>query len=174
MKTYGPTSDEVRRCLDKMRARYHPDLDGVTIGTVFVFDDEESSKQVLRHGGYGAYATARITPLRERALGVDDAIITIDRASWLNFKGSQAEALLDHELYHLERVIDPDKPKPEQKQIDSLGRPRLKIRRHDRQFGWFDEIARRHGDNSLEVRQAKLLMAETQQLYFDFEKSKAA
>lgn len=168
MKTYGPTSDEVQRCLDKMRKRYHPDLEGVTIGAIFVFDEEESSKRVLKHNGYPAAAVVRITSMRDRALGMQDAVIVIDRAHWMDVKGAVAEALIDHELQHLERVIDPDKPKPEQKRVDSLGRPMLTMRRHDRQFGWFDEVAQRHGPNSLEVMQAASLMASARQLYFDF------
>jgi hypothetical protein len=49
-----------------------------------------------------------------------------------------------------------------------LDRPKLTLRRHDFQAGWFHEIAQRHGEASPEVRSAKQLMAGTGQLYFDF------
>lgn len=171
MKTYGPASEEVERVVKKVRTRYHGHLEGVTIGLLFVFDAEESSKRVLKHGGYPAAATVRITPLRERALGVADAVITIDRAYWLDIKGQQAEAVIDHELYHLERAVDAD---TKQNLADSLGRPKLEMRPHDRHFGWFDEVAKRYGEHSLEVRQARSILAETGQLYFEFDREKAA
>lgn len=47
-----------------------------------------------------------------------------------------------------------------------LGRPVLKIRLHDQQHGWFDEIARRHGDASIEVQQAKAFADSSGQTYF--------
>lgn len=49
---------------------------------------------------------------------------------------------------------------------DDLGRPVLKIRLHDQQHGWFDEIARRHGDASIEVQQAKAFADSSGQTYF--------
>ena len=171
MKTYSPGSEELERCVQKMRTRYHPELEGVTIGLLFVFDPEDSAKQVLQHGGYAAAAMIRKTPLRERALGTADAVMIVDRAFWMSIKGQQCEALVDHELYHLKRCIDPE---TKQKLVDALGRPKLEMRKHDRQFGWFDEIAKRHGEFSMEVRQAKSLMAETSQLYFDFKTTQVA
>jgi hypothetical protein len=53
--------------------------------------------------------------------------------------------------------------------FDALDRPKLAMRKHDHQFGWFDEVAQRHGEASPEVRQARVLMEKSGQLYFDFE-----
>jgi hypothetical protein len=53
--------------------------------------------------------------------------------------------------------------------FDAVGRPKLLMRKHDHQFGWFDEVAQRHGEASPEVRQARVLMESSGQLYFDFE-----
>ena len=41
---------------------------------------------------------------------------------------------------------------------DEAVRPRLRCLKHDWQFGWFDLIARRHGEHSLEVRQAREML----------------
>jgi Putative phage metallopeptidase len=169
MKTYSAASRDLESCLAHMFAEYHLDLTGVTVGALFVFD-EEGSEPVLKHQGYPAAAVVRITPLRDRALGMADAIIVVDRACWLTLAAAQRNALIDHELYHLERVRDEETGRPK---TDALDRPKLALRRHDHQLGWFDEIARRHGSASPEMRQAKQLLEQTQQLYFDFGKAVA-
>lgn len=168
MKTYSHASDDVLMAIARMREQYYPhgtELDGVTIAALFVFDDEASSEQVLTHGGYPAQATIKLTPVRDRALGVADAVIVIDRANWLALVSMERDALIDHELYHLERVIDEETGIPK---ADAVNRPKLTMRKHDHQYGWFDEIAQRHGEASAEVRQAKTLIAQTGQLYLDF------
>lgn len=175
MKTYSAGSTEVELTIERVRKQFYrckqrdvfdaESLENVTIGALFVFDIEDSSKQALQHGGYPAAAMIRITPLRERALGVADAVIIIDRAVWLSMKTDQCDALIDHELHHLVRDIDEDTMRPK---TDAVDRPKLLMRKHDRQFGWFDAVADRHGENSMEVRQARSLLAETSQLYFDF------
>jgi hypothetical protein len=171
MKTYSSASDEVARTIQRMVKDYHPDLENVTVGALFVFDVEDSALQVLKHNRYPALATVKITSLRDRALGIPDAVIVVDRACWLNYKAQACDALIDHELTHLERDIDTDTGLP---LFDSLNRPKLKARLHDHQLGWFDEVARRHGEYSPEVKQARSLLAETGQLYFDFAQAKAA
>lgn len=164
MKSYSQVSEEIHRMIELIRADYHEELEGVTVGALFVFDDE-STEPVLKHGGYPAAAMVRITGLRDRALAVPDAVIIIDQAYWRTLGRPEQEALIDHELQHLERLLDDKTGDPK---YDALGRPKLAIRRHDRQYGWFDIIARRHGAASPEVRQAKSLLAETDQLYFEF------
>lgn len=142
MKTYSQASDDVERTIARMRLEhYAPDLDGVTIAALFVYDTE-ASEPVLMHGGYPAQATVRITPVKDRALGMADAVIVIDRSNWLTLTVAQRDALIDHEMYHLERATDPDTELP---LTDAVDRPKLKMRRHDRQYGWFDAIAERHG-----------------------------
>lgn len=168
MKTYSAASDDVARHIASMHSQYHPEIDGVTVSALFVFD-EETGESVLKHQGYAAAAVVSVTPTKQRALGIADALIVIDRASWLTLTAKQRDALIDHELEHLDRVISKDtEDSPAAPQFDSLGRPKLAMRRHDHQFGWFDDVARRHGDDSIEVAQARNFLAVTQQLYFDF------
>lgn len=100
------------------------------------------------------------------ALGVADATIVICRPTWVTLSQRQRDALIDHELTHLERATDKEDGTF---QVDAVNRPKLKMRRHDHQFGWFDEVAQRHGEASPEVRQARRLMESSGQLYFDFE-----
>lgn len=165
MKTYSAASDDVLRTIERMRNEfYSPELDGVTVAALFVYD-LEATEPVLMHGGYPAQAVCRITPVRDRALGVADAVILIDRSNWLMLGVRQRDALVDHELHHLERVVDDETELPK---TDAVDRPRLRIRKHDHQYGWFDAIAQRHGDASPEVRQATQLIESTGQLYLDF------
>jgi hypothetical protein len=164
VKTYSQAPD-ADSCIETIRATYHQELRGVTVAALFVFD-HESSVPVLKHQGYPAGAVVRITPLKDRALGIYDAQIVIDRAGWLALSQRQRDALVDHELTHLTRKIDKETG---DMLVDILGRPKLVMRRHDHQHGWFDEIAQRHGEASPEVRQARRLMESSGQLYFDFE-----
>jgi hypothetical protein len=171
MKSYSRASVDVTDLIEEVREEFHaPELDGVTVEALFVYD-LEASEPVLTHGGYPAQAVVRITPVRDRALGVADAVIIVDRSNWLTLSRAQRSALLDHELYHLERVVDEDTELPK---CDAVDRPKLAIRKHDHQFGWFDAIAERHGDSSPEVRQAKSLIARTGQLYLDFGSTRKA
>lgn len=162
MKTYSQAPD-VSAIIDKILLLHHQDLDGVTVVGLFAFDSEESGP-VLKHGGYPAGAVVRITPVKDRAMGIADSTIVVDRAGWLALSQRQREALIDHELTHLTWKQD----KEGDAVYDVLDRPKLAMREHDHQFGWFDEVAQRHGEASPEVRQARVLMEETGQLYFDF------
>jgi hypothetical protein len=168
MKTYSAASDDVLKHIVSMQSQYHPEIENVTVGALFAFD-EETGEPVLKHQGYAAAAVVSITSTKQRALGVPDAVIVIDRATWLTLNAARKDALIDHELEHLDRVISKDtEDSPAAPQFDSIGRPKLTMRRHDHQFGWFDDVARRHGEHSPEMIQAKALVAQTQQLYFDF------
>lgn len=162
-KSYSKVGDDVMSRVEQLREDYYPELDGVEIQALFVFVD--TPDPCLKHQGYPACAVTKIVSTQDRAAGMADALIVIDRFVWQALPTKSKNALLDHELHHLERVVDPDTGQPEG---DVLGRPKLKMRMHDHQFGWFDEIAQRHGEWSIEVAQAKQLMETSRQLYFDF------
>lgn len=164
MKTYSKVSDSVERAITRMRQEHHDYLADVLIGALFIFD-LEGTDAVLTHNGYPAAALIRIVPLRDRAAGMPDAQIIVDRSSWMTLSSATGDALIDHELTHLERVVDTDTGAP---MFDAVDRPKLAIRRHDQQMGWFDEVARRHGEASMEARQARQLIQQTDQLYFNF------
>ncbi|MGH8258685.1 MAG: putative metallopeptidase, partial [Steroidobacteraceae bacterium] len=154
MKTYSTASSDLERCIAGMLAKYHDDLQNVTVDALFVFDDE-SSDQVLQHQGYPAQAVCRITPVSDRALGIADAVIVVDRATWQLLSARQREALIDHELTHLERVLDDETGKPK---CDAVGRPKLAMRRHDQQIGIFVEVMQRHREASAEARAARVIL----------------
>ena len=166
MTTYTPASKGMQERAGDIIRRYYPILQlvDIKIDILMAATDEEDGEPV-KLNGYPCQAVVRILGPKERAKGQGDAEIVIDEANWNDLTTAEQDALLDHEIYHLEVVIGQNhKPK-----VDPYGRPKLKMRLHDRQFGWFDEIASRHGTASVEVKQATAFKLSASQLYFQFE-----
>lgn len=138
--------------------KYHPDLHDaeliVDVLVAFATKNEQGEPRgpALSHGGYPAIATVRVNSLKSRVLGQGDALITLDGDRWGDYSPEQQRAIIDHELTHLE-LITSDEGGVEG---DDIGRPRLRLRKHDHQFGWFDAVVRRHGRHSVEWSQFKL------------------
>jgi hypothetical protein len=152
----GPDVTEI---IASVVSAYHPQLRdaGVTIEAVLAFAevDEETGEEVapaVTVGGYPCAAKIKVMGLADRTLGSADARITIDGKNWEVLGPNERAALIDHETTHLELVLK-IKDATEVVQRDDLGRPKLKIRKHDWQMGFFDEIVRRHGAASPEWKQ---------------------
>ena len=145
-----------------LAAKYHTDLEkhAVTIGVLLAASDDGAAAVKLH--GYPCAATVRITPYKQRVQGIEDAVVTLDARLWHDLSDERKAALIDHELQHLEVAFDKDSFA----KIDDLGRPKLKMRLHDVQAGWFLDIARRHGEHSFEVEQARQIHAAHGQLLF--------
>lgn len=138
---------------------------GVKVDFVFAYPSEDAGGVVkgaaLRLGGYPCLGIARILGLKDRAMGRGDAEISLDGNWWASATVPEQRALLDHELHHL--TVKEGKHGYER---DDLHRPRLKMRKHDYDFGWFTEIARRHGAASAECNQAGLIMKQSGPVLF--------
>lgn len=106
---------------------------------------------VLALRGFACCATVQVTNLKERALGMPDAIITLNWEWWGRALKSSRLAVMDHELEHLELAVDHE-GEPKQ---DSLNRPLLMLRKHDWEFGGFLSIVERHGINAVEALAVK-------------------
>ncbi len=124
--------------------------------------DGDQTGPAISIQGRDAYACIRISKLEERVAGRGDAIMWIDGDNVRQWEEETLVAIIDHELTHLELATD---PKTEQIQLDDSGRVKLKMRQHDFQVGWFDEVAERHAAASIEVQQATAL-ANVRQMYF--------
>lgn len=160
-KTYEPAPKEVEQRALALIEHHYPDItkSGLTIEYLFARND---GGYAIVHGGYPAIGLCRIVNLKDRAKGNKDAEITICAETWEKMKPEQRDALLDHELNHLILVRDDMNGI----KFDDLERPKLKIRKHDWQMGWFTCIAQRHGLNSPEVVQAKTLWDSDGQAFF--------
>lgn len=102
----------------------------------------------INHHGRPANGQCRKIGLKDRVAGRGDAEILIDVTWWGHAKDAEREALLDHELHHIE--VDGSKR-------DSAGRPVIKLRNHDVEIGWFAIIAERNGRASGEQEQARYI-----------------
>jgi len=133
---------------------------GVKIDFVWAYgarnEDGELIGDAIKHHGVRAFGLCRIIPLKERAKGNGDAEILVDKDWWDSVGEEERHAVVDHELTHLQPKRD----------ADDLGRPKLKLRKHDFQFGWFTSVANRHGQHSQEQKQASSILDEAGQFYW--------
>lgn len=111
-------------------------------------EEGESKGPALKCNGWPAMAMAEVISQKCRADGLCDARIIIDGDQWEDWPDPQRKAIIDHELNHFEVVKD----KEGNIVLDDSCRPRIKIRAHDWQFGGFNIIADRHGDESEEEK----------------------
>jgi hypothetical protein len=135
---------------------------GVKIEYVFALpdldeDSGEPKNAAIRHQGQKALGLCRKMNPKDRALRGFEVQILLDKEWWDNHDEEEQRALLDHELHHVAVV--------EGKKADD-GRPIIKLRKHDFQFGWFAVIAHRHGKYSQERQQASQMVEMAGQYLF--------
>lgn len=157
MALLQPAPDAINDLVTELVNEYHPELaeNNVRIDVLMALPDldkdgEPKDRPAVTHNGYPALAKVRICPPRDRAKGYGDAEITIDDAQFMLMEPDERKALIDHELYHIQV-----KHKDDDVVLDKYGRPALKLRKHDHEYGWFDAIAERWQQNSQEWQQAR-------------------
>src|SRR2546428_395207 len=154
--SFDRVDDEVTERVRDMIGKFHHELRDaeVTVQCLFAINHDDDGPAVKAPGGWPAYAVVRRVPLKQRVAGFKDAEITIDQAKWAELSEPQRDALIDHELEHLELVYDgagPGTPVA----TDDWGRPKLRIRQHDWEVAGFKSIAERHPDAALEILAAR-------------------
>jgi hypothetical protein len=155
MAWYSIANEEVNLTIEKVMKENHGDLHaaGVTV-TALIARSEEGP--ALKVGGKEALGCIRVTKLTERTLGLGDALMILDGESMMAWSSKRLQAVIDHELRHL--MLAKSK-KTGQIQLDDEGRPKLRIRPHDFEFGWFARTAELYGEESYEVSQAREIVA---------------
>lgn len=138
---------------------------GVKVDVLSVADTDPECEHALKLRGVPAYAIVRILDIKQRTKGHGDAEIIIDEGAWLMQSDATKDAIIDHELEHLEVILH---PKTKRVRLDCAGRPRMKMRLHDAEFGWFQSVAERHGAASIECKQATKLFLNHTQTFFAF------
>ena len=170
---YERATDEVNETVADVMEHHHPGLHDAEVKVDVLLahagrdENGDPVGPAVKCGGYQCAATIRITSPKERALGRGDALMVLDGDRFEEWSAEELAAVVDHELSHLEFT----------EKRDDLDRPKLRMVRHDHQFGWFDAVAKRHGDAAFEVKQAKQLLADRNmvQLYLPgFELEEAA
>ena len=142
--------DDIREMVLEIYEQHHSRLEVAEVVVQTMFHNDSADKP-LKLNGYQCAALIRKTSLRERRCGIRaDAVLVIDPFQWGQLSEESKRALIDHELTHLVPVRN---PQTGDLVYDKDGRPKLKMRLHDVQFGWFDEVRQRHGEHSLERMQ---------------------
>lgn len=137
----------------------------VKIDFLFAFADLDKHgmprNNALVHNGVKALGLARKLPLKQRAMGRGDVEVSLDGDWWKEASEAEQKALLDHELHHFCVMVD-----SRGIMRDDLNRPRIQLRKHDFEFGWFSIIAERHGDASQERKVAQAIMDRAGQYFW--------
>ncbi len=170
--TYERAKPEITELLLKMRNKHHPGLckPEVTVDILMTQEIEPETGEVLptlKHNKYPAVAVIKETSLKERALGLADALLIIDAVRWDELGDKEREATLDHELQHLEVQVDAESEEPK---LDDLQRPKLKLRLHDWELGGFTAVAQRHGKHAIEVKAVRACVDGEGQYFWDWDR----
>lgn len=170
MPTYQKCDKEVRTTANEIIDKYesHAPLRDmkVNIDFVFAFCDRDDEGNPLGHAivknGFRCLGVTKLISVKDRAAGRGDAEILLD-GDWWNETSTEAQqrGVLDHELHHLSL-----KKSKGQYVHDCLGRPVMKLRKHDVEIGWFGLIAERNGADSQEQIQAKYIMDSLGQFFW--------
>jgi hypothetical protein len=169
MPTYQRPGKQIEQMAAALLAEFEthaPILDAkVKIDFVMAFADVDDSGNkkgfAITHRNRQVFGQCRKVKIKDRAMGRGDAEITLDGDWWATASVAEQRALLDHELHHI--VVRTEMGVAIR---DDLGRPKLGMRLHDVEFGWFNEIAARHGAASQEQQQAKQIMDAWGQYYW--------
>lgn len=172
MPLYEKARAECFQTCSRMLEKYHGPLRdaGVTVDLLFAKKRPDDSGEInpeshaLKLHGYPVAAMVKANAYKARVQGHADAEIIIDGDRWDEWSDDEKDALIDHELEHLELKTDKDG----NVRRDDLDRPKLRVRLHDHEFGWFDAVARRHGRASFEVQQYEKFQAAHRQLWLDW------
>jgi hypothetical protein len=170
MSTYQKANPEVRDMADSLLEEfttYKPLLEAkVKIDFMFAYaergEDDQPKGFALTRRGVRVLGITRKLGIKDRVMGRGDCEVCLDGDWWESETPLRRRALLDHELHHLEVVTDADGVVIR----DDLKRPKLKLRKHDIEVGWFAIVAGRHGSASIEMEQAKSIMDSYGQLFW--------
>jgi hypothetical protein len=169
MPIYHKCDESVSKLAGELLNRFeshHPvRAEKVKIDFLFAYPtlDENDVPQgdALTKNGVKCLGLCKILSLKDRVMGRGDAEISLDGEWWENASDEERAALLDHELHHISV-----KKKNGLTVYDDHRRPKLKLRKHDVEIGWFDVIAARHSVHSQERIQAKQIFDNAGQLYW--------
>jgi hypothetical protein len=151
LTTYSIAEAEIVQQVGNVMEAHHTPLSSaeVRVGVLMAYNAEGAA---VKSGGYPARASIRVVPHKDRVTKGYDAEMVIDRMEWESMRTEHREALIDHELMHLElkmKKVKGPKGSPPDHAIDrdDQGRPKLKMRNGDWDAGvGFREVVARHGD----------------------------
>jgi hypothetical protein len=157
--TYTMADRDLTTLLARTMAKRHPRLydAGVRVGVLLAHNPDVPP---IKHGGHPVLAKIKPVPLKDRLLKGIDAELVIDAAEYERLRERQKEALLSHELSHIDTIdrgegdSDEDQGEGASKvtwKVDDLGRPKLKSVPGDFDAGdCFLQVISYYGDDAIE------------------------
>lgn len=170
MPTYERCPLEINQRASDVLCRhdtYKPVVEAkIKIDFIFASGDRDETGELandaITKNGVRCFGLCKIVGPKDRAMGRGDVEILIDRDWWGDASEERQDALLDHELHHIV---------PREKNgtfvVDDQGRPKIKMRAHDYEFGWFTIVAKRNVV-STETDQARQIYEIDGQTYWPF------
>lgn len=134
--------------LERVRKEHHEVLgNDLRIEFLFHVHEKANDERVpMRVAGYATAGRVKILGPVDRAAGRPDLQLVVCWTWWQDAEHPERAALLDRLLTYVERIGD-------EEDLDEYERPKLKKRRADYRIEGFAEVAERHGEHALEVRQ---------------------
>lgn len=118
----------------------------VTVKTLFAYAGKDKNGDpkgpAMKRNGIALAGKIKVTSQADRAAGLDDAVMTLDGDRWDEWMPRTQEALIHHELTHLETTG----------KVDDCGRPKLKSRPHDHECGVFEATMAAYGKDALDTK----------------------
>jgi hypothetical protein len=157
VKTYREAGGDVLKLLERLKQDRYPDLveAAATIEVLACFGG-------LKLRGWPAHALVKVNSHEQRVAGLSDARIVLNGDSWEEQSDGEKEAILEHELYHLEVLREPGGAV----KTDDCHRPRLKLKPHDFEVCGFYAIIERHKTAAKEMQALAHLAAKVQRELF--------
>lgn len=164
--SYAMAEAEVRELCQELITAFHPDMDSadVKVDLLMAFRDPEGEEPALSKDKNRILGLSKTIGLKDRVKGMGDCEVILDGDAWQSLTLKEKSALLDHQLEHFEVKRDKDGSFV----FDDINRPVLKIRPHDRVMRFFDTVASRHREHSIEADQLRSMFMRQHQTYLPF------
>lgn len=170
--TYEVCKDrDVIDLLNDVIDRWHPDLVEGEVKFLVqwaIAEPDEKTGEIppaLKLHGVPALAIVKNISPEDRAAGLPDIRLKIDKSRWNELTSKQQMALLDHEASHVCCKRDQEGAIVS----DDRGRPKTKIIPADFQLDGFAPVIKRHGEDSLEIVNLRSVFDRFVQPNFEWE-----
>lgn len=169
-KWYTCGDEEVQQRIQRIIEKQYPELHSAEVDVRALMAHAGEGEDAVKLHGYPCYAVVKRVGIKERSQGLGDATIIIDAERYEKLSERRRDALIDHELCHLEVAKD----KHGDVKKDEADRPVLKIKLHDWQLGGFAQISQRYGADALEVESVRIASDTWGQLFWNWQDDDAA
>lgn len=151
MPNHDIATEEVAPFIEAMIVNHHELVEaGVTFDVLFAFG-ENGQPAGVKHAGFPATSTVKKNGPTLRKRGLPDATIVVEGAEWELMTDARRFAEIDRCLAF---VVVARNAKGEITE-DEAGRPKIKVGPPDYRIDGFRAVADRHGEDSVEVRDAQ-------------------